>query len=357
MIIDNPSRKEGIKDILDYIKDKNNYMFSLPVLILTNRENYFEDCKYLKKPVEDVFLDVDIKKVILHRIDNAIKSANSTSFDSFSGMLKVLPSLVYLKDKQGRYAFCSQQWHHLIDQSKSIRGLTDFDIRKDKENARIARESDLAVINSGKGKSYIIKEVDEEGTEYLQVIKEPLKNEKGDVDGIIAIINNVTTEELLRQQLREKSITDQLTGLYNRFYFEELSHFQNHELEYPIAIISADCDDLKKINDEFGHAAGDQYIRYACEVLVESLPKGSDIFRMGGDEFLAIVPKTNKAQADKYLLDINKNIEKYKNDKFALKLSVGCHTIIKKGESIENAVILSDKEMYKVKKEHKKNKQ
>ena len=136
-------------------------------------------------------------------------------------MLTALPSLIYLKDKDGRYAFCSQHWHHL-NTDESIRGKTDFDIRKDKNNAQIARNSDLKVINSGKGTSYIIKEEDEEGIDYLQIIKEPLKNDKGEVTGIIAIINNITNEEILRQELRRKSITDQLTGVNNREYFHEV---------------------------------------------------------------------------------------------------------------------------------------
>ena len=355
IIFDRPIILDGFKEILSYIASKNNYMFSLPALILMDKYNYDENIDFFVPPINEVICSNDRKEININRIKNAIRLANSTSFDEFSEMLKMLPSLVYLKDVEGRYAFCSQNWHHLKDQKKSIRGLTDFDIRKDVNNARIARESDLEVIHSGKGKCYTIKEVDEEGTDYLQIIKEPLKDEEGKVTGIIAIINNVTNEELLRQQLRDKSITDTLTGLYNRSYFEELTNWQSRDLGFPLTIISADCDDLKKINDMFGHAAGDQYICYARDALKKGLPEDSYIFRMGGDEFVAIVPATSKEQAQQIVNKINNAIEEFKNDKFALRLSVGSYTIEKSHDSIEYAVNLSDEDMYKTKKQHKLN--
>ena len=355
LIIDTPSTKQDIAYLFEYIKKRNNYMFNLPVLILSDQEHIDNDSLFLKAPVVDVVFADEPERVILTRIANVIKAANSTSFDDFSDMLKVLPSLVYLKDKEGRYAFCSQRWHHVNYEGKSIRGLTDFDIRKDKNNAAIARQSDLEVIESGKGKSYIIKEVDETGTEYLQIIKEPLKDLNDEVYGIIAIINNVTEEELLRQELRKKSITDPLTGLYNRVYFEEFTNWESTDLEFPITIISADCDGLKEINDKFGHLAGDQYICYARDALKKALPKRAILFRMGGDEFVAIVPNISKAQAKELVDKIEKVIPSYSNKDYMLKLSVGCYTLTSSKTSIENAIMLSDEDMYRNKKEHRCN--
>ena len=352
LIIDNPSNKNYIREVFEFVKNKNNYMCSLPVLVLTDLDNMEKDDKYLDYPVVDIIFFNDTTEIAMRRVRNAVTLANSTSFDAFSEMLTVLPSLVYLKDRKGRYAFMSQRLHHLYSNVESVRGKTDFEIRKDKHNAELARESDLEVIRTGKGKNYVIKEVDEEGTEYLQIIKEPLKK-NGEVYGIIAIINNVTDEELLRQELREKSITDQLTGLYNRVYFDELTHWEGKDLKFPITIISADCDGLKQINDAHGHNAGDQYIKFATNALKESLPEKAVIFRMGGDEFLAVVPETDKEEAQKLVDKVNAAVKKFKNKDFSLSLSVGSHTIRGREASIESAVKLSDQEMYKVKKEHK----
>lgn len=350
-IVDHPSAEPEIETVFDYVSERNNFLFALPILILSKFDSMEADEQYLSAVVTGMIAEGETKRVILQRIKNTIKFSNSASFDDFSNMLRALPSLVYVKDTKSRYAFCSQHWHHMYGENESIRGLTDMEIRKNPDNARIAQENDRKVIESGKGTQYVIKEDDDEGTEYLQVIKEPLKNEKGDVTGIIAIINNVTDQELLRQELREKSITDQLTGLYNRAFFEELKNERKDNLSLPMTFISADCDGLKKINDKFGHAAGDQYICFARDALRESLPENSYLFRMGGDEFLAVVPKMNSRKARELVELIVENSHKYRTGQFKLRLSVGSHTISsKKMTTIEGGVALSDKAMYKMKK-------
>ena len=354
LLIDNPSGNEYTNELLKYVASKNSFMFTLPIMVLTDAEMMKYDDAYLNDPVVGIISTSDTKNVILTRIAKSLKYVNSTSFEEFSNMLKVLPSIIYLKDKKGRYAFCSQHWHHTIVDHKMIRGKTDYDIRRDKKNAQIAREADMEILKTGVGKNYIIKEEDDiDGLDYLQIIKEPLKNEKGETYGIIAIINNVTEEELMRQQLREKSITDQLTGLYNRFYFEELAKEREGHFQYPLTIITADCDNLKIINDQFGHQAGDQYICYARDVLKECSPDDAYIFRMGGDEFLVAIPNTPKGEGKDIVKRIMEQSEKYKNDRFSLKISVGSYTIENASTTIEVAVNQSDREMYKIKKQHK----
>ena len=354
LIIDHPADKPDIGRLFDYVSKFNNYMFTLPIIVLSEQSMVEEDDKYLSDLVVGMILKGESKRVVLQRIKNTIKFSNSASFDDFSSMLKALPSLIYLKDTRGRYAFCSKNWHHFYGERNTIRGLTDFDVRKNKDNARIAHESDKKVIESGKGTSYVIKEDDDEGVEYLQIIKEPLKDKKGKVTGIIAVINNVTEEEILRQDLRHKSITDQLTGLYNRVYFEELKQKTENNKVIPTTFVSADCDGLKKINDKYGHASGDEYICYARDALLESLPNESYLFRMGGDEFVAVIQGMKSYDANILVKNIIKNSLKYKNNKFQLKLSVGSYTLTRSGISIEGAVALSDKAMYKMKREGKK---
>jgi diguanylate cyclase (GGDEF)-like protein len=354
LIVDNPSEVPYIDELFENLEKRNSYMFSIPVILLSDNEHVEKDDKYLCDLAVGMITKGESKKIVLQRIKNTIAFSNSRSFDDFSRMLRALPSLIYVKDIDGRYAFCSQRWHHILKPGESIRGLTDFDIRKDKNNARIAQESDTRVIKSGKGMTYVIKEDTDEGIDYLQIIKEPLKNENGEVTGIIAIINNVTDQEVLRQELRYKSITDQLTGVYNRMYFEEFSKEHEGNLDVPLTIITADCDGLKRINDKYGHLSGDKYICWARDVIKESLPEGALIFRMGGDEFLAVLPKTDKLKAAIYVKNITHNAKKYKNEHFELSISVGSHTATKKTQSIETVVGLSDKEMYKMKKAQRK---
>lgn len=354
-IIDNPSSFDGLHDLLSYIKNRNNFMFSLPVLIMTDKDHVNEDDKLLDEPVVGSISTCDSKNIVLTRIKNTVKLSNSTSFDDFSKILTVLPSLIYLKDNKGRYAFCSQDWRHLANPDDTVRGKTDSEIRKHKRNTKLAHKSDMEVIRTGKGTSYMIREGGYNGTkDYLQIIKEPIFDNNKEVIGIVGIVTNITSHEVTKRELRAKSITDQLTGVYNRSFLEELTQHGRKELNFPITMITADCDGLKEINDRFGHAAGDQYICFAKNALQKVLPKNAYIIRMGGDEFLAVVPRTNKQAAEGYVKKIKAESKKYGNENFFLKLSVGSYTIEKKNDSIESAVIESDKEMYRNKNRRKK---
>ena len=118
----------------------------------------------------------------------------------------------------------------------------------------------------------------------------------------------------------------------------------------PLTFISADCDGLKNINDKFGHVAGDRYICLARDLIKAHLPAMSYFFRMGGDEFLAVIPRLSMAEADRLVKEIAEDAQNYKTDRFELKLSVGCYTLTDSNTSVETAVNLSDKAMYEMKK-------
>ena len=359
LIVDNPTKTHYFNDLIQYLNKKNSYMLSVPCIALSDEKHSQDDEQLLSDTVVAIIKDNESKYVISQRIKNSQRFINSVSFQEFSEMLKALPSLIYLKDKDGRYVFCSQYLHHLDnydDPDWTIRGKTDLDIRKDKENALKAMESDKKVIETGVGTSYIIREEQDNQVEYLQLIKEPVKNkETGEVKGIIAIINNVTVQEELRMELRKKSITDVLTGLYNRVYFVEFAKNRlSDKTVFPVSIISADCDGLKIVNDEYGHLAGDQYICMTANLLKNTLPKGTPIFRMGGDEFLAVLLNTPYEKARSYLDELNKNMPTYKTAHYVLSVSCGLHTMLNNDdETVDSSVNKSDQEMYKAKRKKK----
>jgi len=287
-------------------------------------------------------------RAVNHKLRKSNDTINAFSFQEFSRMLKALPSLIYLKDAKARYVFCSQIWHHLAqygDDSFSITGKTDFEIRKDTANAQSAFESDMKIIESGVGAQYIIEENDDGIQEFLQIIKEPVRSDDGKVTGIIAIINNVTEQETLRRELKRKSITDELTGLYNRVYFDEFISQLGGDV-YPLGIISADCDGLKTINDLYGHPVGDEYIRMSATLLKSELPRETIIFRTGGDEFLALVPKADEPAMEEYgrKLRAAERMFSIKDRSLSVSFGVG---VMHAGDNLKDVVARSDREMYK----------
>lgn len=118
-------------------------------------------------------------------------------------MISVIPSNIFFKDTELRYQFCSHKWR---EQSPgNIIGKTDLEIRLDKENAIPAMEADREIIRTGIGCRYVIKSVVEDTVSYLELIKEPVKDENGKVLGIVGLINDVTEQTLLSHKIKEMS--------------------------------------------------------------------------------------------------------------------------------------------------------
>ena len=329
LLIDTPSEIPEVQRLIDFVNERNSDLLAFPILILTDGGHIAEDEKYLGGVVVDCIGKPLRPAVLRNRLKNAEELVSSVSFTEFSQMLRSLPANIYLKDDHGRYVFSSQTWHHLNtenDPDWTIRGKTDLDIRKDKENAQKALASDLELVRTGKGTSYIIEENDG-AQEFLQIIKEPLFYADGRVRGIIALINIVTEQEQMRRKLRERYITDQLTGVYNRSYYTETLEELRWKAPDPLSIIIADCDRLKHVNDTCGHIAGDNYIRGCADLLRYSLPKEAKIFRTGGDEFAAFLPGIGEEEAEQLVQRVKDGIGKISIEGNPLSVSVGCSTM------------------------------
>ena len=356
IVVDNPSGVDKFDCLNKYVEDANNYLFALPIIILTDVDNRINDENYLEGATIGYIEKGTLERVVLQRIEKSIAMVNSITFSEFSEMLKALPSLIYLKDNKGRYVFCSKYMSHLKysdNPNWSIKGHTDLEIRKDIENAKMAYKNDLNIIKTGVGSSYIIEEDDGDKKEYLQLIKEPIKDKQGSVKGIIAIINNVTEQELLKKELRRKSITDELTGLYNRAFYNEYLKLIDKDY-YPISVITGDCDGLKIINDVYGHNVGDEYILIAARLFKACLPSSAVIFRMGGDEFMAILPKTSESEAKQLVLKMKESEKETKIMDRPYSISLGSATVNSHYNPLIDCINASDLEMYKEKRNKKK---
>ncbi len=99
-----------------------------------------------------------------------------------------------------------------------------------------------------------------------------------------------------RAELDRQSITDMLTGVYNRRYLERLLPSESSRAERfqrPIALLMLDLDDFKLINDRFGHQQGDQVLVAFADALVNTVRKIDSVIRYGGDEFLVVMTETD----------------------------------------------------------------
>jgi diguanylate cyclase (GGDEF)-like protein len=122
-----------------------------------------------------------------------------------------------------------------------------------------------------------------------------------DVGLLEARIKRIVRERALRAELTRLSAVDGLTGLLNRWYFDEnLKHEANRAVRqhYDLYLLLMDIDNLKIQNDRSGHYQGDSLIRQLASVLLENIRADVDsAYRIGGDEFAVLLPHANLEQA------------------------------------------------------------
>lgn len=136
------------------------------------------------------------------------------------------------------------------------------------------------------------------------------RDNEGNALRIVGVHIDIDREKRSAREIEYLSNHDELTGLYNRRYFnEELKRLHNSR-KYPVSIIIGDLNKLKEINDNYGHSMGDKYIKIAAQAVKESLRVEDVLARIGGDEFAVILPETNNTEAGAVTERILNNIEK-----------------------------------------------
>jgi diguanylate cyclase (GGDEF)-like protein/PAS domain S-box-containing protein len=184
---------------------------------------------------------------------------------------------------------------------------------------------------------------------YLTTIK-PVLDEESIAHTVICISKDITDRKHMEEQLLTLSTKDVLTDLYNRNFFEiELDRIQISRM-FPVSIVIADMDNLKGINDRYGHARGDEALRMTAECFRQSFRAEDIIARIGGDEFGVILPFTEQVPALESVSRLKANIEKYKD--LIVGLSIGIATS-GMDEQLQDIYKKADDLMYKEKMHHR----
>jgi diguanylate cyclase (GGDEF)-like protein/PAS domain S-box-containing protein len=161
----------------------------------------------------------------------------------------------------------------------------------------------------------------------------------------------------LRSTLREQSVRDPLTGLFNRRYMEESLDREIRRAArdgYGLGLLMADVDHFKDLNDAFGHAAGDEVLRRMGRFLAEAVRGGDIACRYGGEEFVVILPKASLDQTRRRADALREGIKVQPLDEPAglyptATMSVGVAAYPEHGSSVEQLILAADSAMYRAK--------
>ena len=255
-----------------------------------------------------------------------------------------IPEILFAKDKECRYIFTSEI-ESLINggEENSILGKTDMDIQYDPELGKLYYEQDQEIIRTGNPCHCYSEFIENGRIVYREIAKNPIYV-NGEIIGISGVVSDITELMTMKKKFEALTVTDALTGMYNRNYF--LNYDFDRPVCLPCAYIMCDCNNLKSVNDQMGHEAGDSYIRGAAEILADAIPDKGICIRWGGDEFLLIIPDCNYEESQILMEKIEKEQKIRKESIPYMEISMGSYVRYDIKQPEKEAIQQADRNMY-----------
>jgi len=181
---------------------------------------------------------------------------------------------------------------------------------------------------------------------YVEYHAYPQMQDGAVIGGVITFMD-ITHRRKNDEEIRFLSSHDVLTGLYNRGCFQEMLKSVDIPENLPLSVIFADLNGLKMTNDIFGHAAGDALILKASQILAESCREADMVSRVGGDEFVILLPRTDAEGASKVIDRIRSGFAGVRIAAVKCSISLGSDTKTSAETSLEETVSNAENAMYK----------
>ncbi len=151
----------------------------------------------------------------------------------------------------------------------------------------------------------------------------PISDKQRNVTGMVLVFRDSTEKIQKQKEIEYLSLHDHLTGLYNRRYMHDSIKRLDTKRNLPFSMIYVDLNGLKLINDSLGHEMGDKLIASVANVLKDMLRSDDIVGRMGGDEFVILLPRTNYEDTENIVKRILNKISKTETNSLAPSVAVG----------------------------------
>jgi diguanylate cyclase (GGDEF)-like protein/PAS domain S-box-containing protein len=279
-------------------------------------------------------------------------------------LLNSLPDHIYFKDRHSRFTHMSESHAKrfgLNDPAEAL-GKTDFDFFTE-EHARSAFEVEQKIMATGQPMIDLEeKETWPDGrVTWVNTTKMPLLDQAGNIIGTFGISSDITDRKRMEEEIRNLSMTDELTGLYNRRGFTLLAEQEMklaHRIKTSMLLFFGDVDNLKTINDTHGHAQGDLALQEVSGVLKETFREADILARFGGDEFMVLAVDASMESEDILTSRIQSILERRNqqgNRPYQLSLSLGiAHYEPEAPCTMSEMIAQADGQMYQQKQEKKR---
>lgn len=282
---------------------------------LTKSHEFFEQLKHEKEKLRDIL-------------------------DRNSALVNAMPDQLFVINNNGYFVdFKGSKDEAVIISKEELVGKTLWDILP-KEFADKSYNMIKLTLETNKLQSFEYTIEIDEVSRIFEIRMVKSKEE------VIAIARDITERRKMEQKLDYLSYHDQLTGLYNRRFFEEELKRLNVTRNLPLTIVMADVNGLKLINDSFGHVIGDELLIKVAQVIKDGCREDDIISRIGGDEFVILLPNTSSKDAEMIVNRIRGLASLQKVSSIELSISFGWETKSKEEEEITEIFNKAEDYMY-----------
>jgi diguanylate cyclase (GGDEF)-like protein/PAS domain S-box-containing protein len=289
----------------------------------------------------EILQDITEKKLIAEKLKK--------SEERYRKLVNTSPNEVALLDEDGYFLVVNPVVEKNLGLAKGrILGMSCYDIMPRAVADKLMEKGREAIAKGG-----VVSFENKRDGKYFDTLFVPIF-EPGGRNSFQFISKDITKNKKMEKKLKEMSLYDPLTGIYNRTFFNEEMRRLRTSRYHSMAVIVCDIDGLKIINDTLGHEQGDRLLKTASKILRKSFRANDIIARIGGDEFSILLPDANEEKIGNYCRRIRWEIKEYNQNRmsgeFRLSISMG-YSIVNNSHTIDMNKLFreADDAMYKEK--------
>lgn len=288
---------------------------------------------------------------ILSKRRQRFEAELQTSQEKYRSLVDSTEDSIYLVDEACNYLFINKKHLKRLGLAEDSFAGMNYDSFHTPEESEVFRKRIAHVFGTGESSQYEHQSL-RDGRYFIQTFS-PVKNAYGAITAVTVVSKNISDRRQMEDELRALSLTDELTGLYNRRGFLTLAEQQiriANRLRKKLYLLAADLDDLKIINDTYGHKEGDAALVKTADILRENFRESDIIARIGGDEFMVMPIEMSRDRSEIILGRLKREFEK-NSLRYRISISAGitCYDP-EQPVSIDQLLATADNAMYEQKK-------
>ncbi|MET0106554.1 MAG: diguanylate cyclase [Sedimenticola sp.] len=281
---------DGLGETLGHI-GLGNYDFPVSEVQLSGLET-------IRIGIEDMVRQLKDSQEKLNNTINELRHSEQR----FRNLVESCNDWIWEVDMDGVYRYASPQVENVLGyRPDEVLGHTPFELMSKEDGEKLATAFEQWKHSAKPITALVNTNLHKDGTQvFLETSGVPFFDEQGRVIGYRGIDRDITERKRMEDKLLHMATHDTLTKLFNRQAFLhciEAEVYRAERYHNPLTLMLLDIDHFKRVNDSFGHGAGDEVLSRFAEILDHSVRKSDFVARYGGEEFTAILPETTIEEA------------------------------------------------------------